>query len=186
MTGISCGTSVVAMDIPIIDDVIGQAEDVVTDAVGGAADAAAQAAIDAMIVFAFDAISGAIETINGALIDAMETTSSLDLTSTQFAGLNNIRSTIGGLALVLLLGFFLVHVLSALARGEPGPIIRAALVVGFFAGLGGLVRIGAVFGDLAAFGLHLVRISQSEPSRVPALEEIPPGLHFKLPAELRG
>ena len=128
MTGISSGTSVVAMDIPIIDDVIGQAEDVVTDAVGGAADTAAQAAIDAMIVLAFDAISGAIETINGALIDAMETTSSLDLTSTQFAGLNNIRSTIGGLALVLLLGFFLVHVLSALARGEPGPIIRAALV----------------------------------------------------------
>jgi hypothetical protein len=116
------------MDIPIIDNVIGEAEDLVTDAVGGAAESAADAAINAMILYTFDAVTGAIETLTGALIDAMQTTSTLDLNSPQFAGLDSIRNTVLTLSLFLVLGFFLINVLSALTRGEPGPIIRAAAV----------------------------------------------------------
>jgi hypothetical protein len=121
-------TAPLAVDIPIIDDVIGGAEGLVTDAVQTAATDAADAAINATILFVFALTVGAVETVTEALITAMETTSSLDLTGNQFASLDGIRATVLGLSLMLLLGHFLINVLSALTRGEPGPVVRAAFV----------------------------------------------------------
>lgn len=105
------------MDIPFIDDLVGG---VVNDAAG--------AVLDAVIGFVFGLVVGAIELITNALISVMESSSSLDLTGAEFAGLAPIRAQVLGVSLFLVVGFLFLNVLRSVARGEPGGVIRALLV----------------------------------------------------------
>ncbi len=109
--------TLLAVDIPIVDDLI-----------GGVVEDAATAVLDSVVGFLFGLVGGAIEAMTTALIGAMEATSSLSLTSAEFEGLSGIRSQVLGISMVLLVGFLFMNVMKSVAAGEPGNVMRAALV----------------------------------------------------------
>ncbi len=110
-------TGIVAIEIPFVDDIV-----------GGVAKDAASAVLDAVVGFVFGLVIGAIEAITNGLISVMETTSTLNLTGAEFAGLSEIRAQVLGMSLFLVLGFLFLNVLRSVSRGEPGGVIRAVLV----------------------------------------------------------
>lgn len=96
--------------------------------VGGAASAAGEAVLELVVAFVFGLLADAVAAITNAIISAMEATTSVDLAGGFFPALTPIRQTVLGMAAALVLALFLLSVIRALAAGEPGAIVRAALV----------------------------------------------------------
>jgi hypothetical protein len=116
--------SVLAIDINPVDDVI----DGVGDLLGGAASAAGEAVLDLVVQFVFGLIADAVAAITATIIQAMSSTTAVDLDGGFFPALTPIRQTVVGMAMALVLALLLLSVLRSLAAGEPGAIVRAALV----------------------------------------------------------
>ena len=115
---------IVAIDLNPIDNVI----DGVEGAIGGAAEAAGQAALDAVVKFVVDLIANAIASITRSIVTAMDANTRVDFDGGFFPALTPIRRTVLGMSTALVLALFFLAILRSLAAGEPGAIVRAALV----------------------------------------------------------
>ena len=96
--------------------------------VGGAAKAAGEAALDVVVKFVFGLIANAVTSITSSIVSAMNATTSVDFDGGFFPALTPIRRTVLGMSMALVLALFFLAILRSLAAGEPGAIIRAALV----------------------------------------------------------
>ena len=113
-----------AIDLNPVDDII----DGVGGLIGGAAEAAGEAALELVVQFVFGLIADAVASVTGAIVDAMDSTTAVDLNGGFFPALTPIRQTVLGMSMALVLALFLISIVRSLAAGEPGAIIRAALV----------------------------------------------------------
>ncbi len=113
-----------AIDLNPIDDII----DGIGGIIGGAAEAAGEAVLDLAVSFVFGLIADAVASITNSIVSAMDSTTAVDLGGGFFPELTPIRQTVLGMSMALLLAFFLAAIVRSLAAGEPGAIIRAALV----------------------------------------------------------
>lgn len=113
-----------AIDLNPIDNVVDGVEGVI----GSAAHAAGQAALDAVVKFVFDLIANAVTSITRSIVTAMDTTTRVDFDGGFFPALTPIRRTVLGMSTALVLALFFLAILRSLAAGEPGAIVRAALV----------------------------------------------------------
>ncbi len=113
-----------AIDLDPVDDII----DGVGGLIGGAAEAAGEAVLDLVVQFVFGLIADAVASVTGAIIDAMDSTTAVDLNGGFFPALTPIRQTVLGMSMALVLALFLISIVRSLAAGEPGAIVRAALV----------------------------------------------------------
>lgn len=113
-----------AIDLNQVDDII----DGVGGLIGGAAEAAGEAVLDVVVQFAFGLVADAVASVTGALVVAMDSTTAVDLNGGFFPALTPIRQTVLGMSMALVLALFLISIVRSLAAGEPGAIIRAALV----------------------------------------------------------
>ncbi len=113
-----------AIDLNPVDDII----DGVGGLIGGAAEAAGEAVLDLVVQFVFGLIADAVASVTGSIVSAMDSTTAVDLNGAFFPALTPIRQTVLGMSMALVLALFLVSVIRSLAAGEPGAIIRAALV----------------------------------------------------------
>ncbi len=113
-----------AIDLNPVDDII----DGVGGLIGGAAEAAGEAVLDLVVKFTFGLIADAVASITGSIVSAMDSTTAVDLNGGFFPALTPIRQTVLGMSMALVLALFLVSIIRSLATGEPGAIIRSALV----------------------------------------------------------
>ncbi len=113
-----------AIDLNPVDDII----DGVGGLIGGAAEAAGEAVLDLVVKFTFGLIADAVASVTGAIVSAMDSTTAVDLNGGFFPALTPIRQTVLGMSMALVLALFLVSIIRSLAAGEPGAIIRSALV----------------------------------------------------------
>lgn len=113
-----------AIDLNPVDDII----DGVGGLIGGAAEAAGEAVLDLVVQFVFGLIADAVASVTGAIVEAMDSTTAVDLNGGFFPALTPIRQTVLGMSMALVLALFLISIVRSLAAGEPGAIIRAALV----------------------------------------------------------
>lgn len=113
-----------AIDLNPVDDIIGG----VGGLIGGAAEAAGEAVLDLVVQFVFGLIADAVASVTGAIVEAMDSTTAVDLNGGFFPALTPIRQTVLGMSMALVLALFLISIVRSLAAGEPGAIIRAALV----------------------------------------------------------
>ncbi len=113
-----------AIDLNPVDDII----DGVGGLIGGAAEAAGEAVLDLVVKFTFGLIADAVAAITGSIVSAMDSTTAVDLNGGFFPALTPIRQTVLGMSMALVLALFLVAIIRSLAAGEPGAIIRSALV----------------------------------------------------------
>ena len=113
-----------AIDLNPVDDII----DGVGGLIGGAAEAAGEAVLDLVVQFVFGLIADAVAAVTGAIVSAMGSTTAVDLNGGFFPALTPIRQTVLGMSMALVLGLFFISIVRSLAAGEPGAIIRAALV----------------------------------------------------------
>lgn len=113
-----------AIDLNPVDDII----DGVGGLIGGAAEAAGEAVLDLVIKFTFGLIADAVASVTGSIVSAMDSTTAVDLNGGFFPALTPIRQTVLGMSMALVLALFLVSIIRSLAAGEPGAIIRSALV----------------------------------------------------------
>ena len=113
-----------AIDLNPVDDII----DGVGGLIGGAAEAAGEAVLELVVQFVFGLIADAVASVTGAIVDAMDSTTAVDLNGGFFPALTPIRQTVLGMSMALVLALFLTSIVRSLAAGEPGAIIRAALV----------------------------------------------------------
>ncbi|MEZ5278978.1 MAG: hypothetical protein R2770_00765 [Acidimicrobiales bacterium] len=116
--------TLLAIDLNPIDDAI----DGLGGLVGGAAEAAGEAILSVVVEFAFGLIADAVTSVTNSVIAAMTATTSIDLDGGFFAAITPIRQIVLGMSVALVLAFFLAAVIRALAAGEPGAVIRTALV----------------------------------------------------------
>ena len=114
----------VAVDLNPIADVIGG----LGDPLGGAAEAAGEAVLDVVVTFFFGLLAGAVAAITDAIVSALNATTGVDLDGGFFAALTPIRQTVLGMSTALILVMFFLAIIRSLAAGEPGAILRAALV----------------------------------------------------------
>ena len=115
---------ILAIDLNPIDDII----DGVGGLIGGAAEAAGEAVLDLAVGFIFGLIADAVAAITNSIIDAMDSTTNVDLEGGFFPALTPIRQIVFGMSTTLLLALFFAAVVRSLAAGEPGAVIRTALV----------------------------------------------------------
>ncbi len=115
---------ILAIDLNPVDDII----DGVGGLIGGAAEAAGEAVLDLAVQFVFGLIADAVASVTGAIVEAMDSTTAVDLNGGFFPALTPIRQTVLGMSMALVLALFLISIVRSLAAGEPGAIIRAALV----------------------------------------------------------
>ncbi len=113
-----------AIDLNPVDDII----DGVGGLIGGAAEAAGEAVLDLVVQFVFGLIADAVASVTGAIVEAMDSTTAVDLSGGFFPALTPIRQTVLGMSMALVLALFLISIVRSVAAGEPGAIIRAALV----------------------------------------------------------
>ncbi len=113
-----------AIDLNPVEDII----DGVGGLIGGAAEAAGEAVLDLVVKFTFGLIADAVASVTGAIVSAMDSTTAVDLNGGFFPALTPIRQTVLGMSMALVLALFLVSIIRSLAAGEPGAIIRSALV----------------------------------------------------------
>ena len=113
-----------AIDLNPVDDII----DGVGGLIGGAAEAAGEAVLDLVVQFVFGLLADAVASVTGAIVEAMDSTTAVDLSGGFFPALTPIRQTVLGMSMALVLALFLISIVRSLAAGEPGAIIRAALV----------------------------------------------------------
>ena len=113
-----------AIDLNPVDDII----DGVGGLIGGAAEAAGEAVLDLVVQFVFGLIADAVAAATGAIVSAMDSTTAVDLNGGFFPALTPIRQTVLGMSMALVLALFFISIVRSLAAGEPGAIIRAALV----------------------------------------------------------
>ena len=120
------GTSVVifAIDLNPVDDII----DGVGGLIGGAAEAAGEAVIDLVVKFTFGLIADVVASVTGSIVSAMDSTTAVGLNGGFFPALTPICQTVPGMSVALVLALFLVSIIRSPAAGEPGAIIRSALV----------------------------------------------------------
>ena len=114
----------VAVVLNPIADVIGG----LGDPLGGAAEAAGEAVLDVVVTFFFGLLAGAVAAITDAIVSALNATTGVDLDGGFFAALTPIRQTVLGMSTALILVMFFLAIIRSLAAGEPGAILRAALV----------------------------------------------------------
>ena len=83
-------------------------------------------------VFAVGVLEAPLHVQNGQPaeidVEAMDSTTAVDLNGGFFPALTPIRQTVLGMSMALVLALFLISIVRSLAAGEPGAIIRAALV----------------------------------------------------------
>lgn len=115
---------ILAIDLNPVDDII----DGVGGLIGGAAEAAGEAVLELVVKFVFGLIADAVASVTDAIVDAMDSTTAVDLNGGFFPALTPIRQTVLGMSMALVLALFLISIIRSLAAGEPGAIIRAALV----------------------------------------------------------
>lgn len=115
---------ILAIDLNPVDNII----DGVGGLIGGAAEAAGEAVLDLVVQFVFGLIADAVASVTGAIVEAMDSTTAVDLNGGFFPALTPIRQTVLGMSMALVLALFLISIVRSLAAGEPGAIIRAALV----------------------------------------------------------
>lgn len=115
---------ILAIDLNPIDDVI----DGVGGLIGGAAEAAGESVLNLVVEFVFGLIADAVAAVTNSIITAMNATTGVDLDGGFFNAVTPIRQIVLGMSMALLLAFFLAAVIRSLAGGEPGAIIRTALV----------------------------------------------------------
>ncbi len=115
---------IVSIDLNPIDTVLGGLRGVL----GGAASAAGQAVLDVTVKFVFGLIANAVASITNAIAGAMNTTTGVDFGGGFFPALTPIRQTVLGMSTALILALLFLAIIRSLAAGEPGAIIRAALV----------------------------------------------------------
>jgi hypothetical protein len=115
---------ILAIDLNPVDDVI----DGVGNLIGGTAAAAGEAVLDVVVAFVFGLIADAVTAIADTIVEAMDSTTAVDLQGGFFPALTPIRQTVLGMSLALVLALFFLAIIRSLAAGEPGAIIRAALV----------------------------------------------------------
>ena len=113
-----------AIDLNPVDDVI----DGVGGLIGGAAEAAGEAVLELVVQFVFGLIADAVAAVTGAIVSAMDSTTAVDLNGSLFPALTPIRQTVLGMSVSLVLALFFASIIRSLAAGEPGAIIRSALV----------------------------------------------------------
>ncbi len=113
-----------AIDLNPVDDVI----DGVGGLIGGAAEAAGEAVLELVVQFVFGLIADAVAAVTGAIVSAMDSTTAVDLNGGFFPALTPIRQTVLGMSVTLVLALFFASIIRSLAAGEPGAIIRSALV----------------------------------------------------------
>ena len=113
-----------AIDLNPVDGII----DGVGGLIGGAAEAAGEAVLDLVVQFVFGLIADAVAAVTGAIVSAMDSTTAVDLNGGFFPALTPIRQTVLGMSMALVLALFFISIVRSLAAGEPGAIIRAALV----------------------------------------------------------
>ena len=113
-----------AIDLNPIDDAI----DGLGGLIGGAAEAAGEAVLDLVVSFTFGLIADAVAAITNSIITAMDSTTDVDLAGGVFPALTPIRQIVLGMSMSLLLALFFAAILRSLAAGEPGAVIRTALV----------------------------------------------------------
>ena len=115
---------ILAIDLNPVDGVIGGIDDLI----GSAAEAAGEAILELVVAFVFGLVADAAAAVTEAIIAAMTSTTAVDLDGGFFPELTPLRQTVMGMSIALVLAFFLASIVRALAAGEPGAIIRAALV----------------------------------------------------------
>lgn len=115
---------ILAIDLNPIDDII----DGVGGIIGGAVEAAGGAVLDLVVQFVFGLIADAVASVTNSIVDAMESTTAVDLQGGFFPALTPIRQTVLGMSMALVLALFLISIIRSLTAGEPGAIVRAALV----------------------------------------------------------
>ena len=113
-----------AIDLNPVDDII----DGIGGLIGGAAEAAGEAVIDLVVKFTFGLIADAVASVTDSIVSAMDSTTAVDLNGGFFPALTPIRQTVPGMSVALVLALFLVSIIRSPAAGEPGAIIRSALV----------------------------------------------------------
>ncbi|MEZ5265181.1 MAG: hypothetical protein R2755_26155 [Acidimicrobiales bacterium] len=113
-----------AIDLNPVGDVIGG----VSDGLGNAAGAAGEEVLEAVARSVFELIANAVTSIISSTATAMSATTSVDLDGGFFPALTPIRRTVLGMSMALVLALFFVAILRSLAAGEPGAIVRAAVV----------------------------------------------------------
>lgn len=113
-----------AIDLNPVDDVI----DGVGGLIGGAAEAAGEAVLELVVQFVFGLIADAVAAVTGAIVSAMDSTTAVDLNGGFFPALTPIRQTVLGMSMTLVLALFFASIIRSLAAGEPGAIIRSALI----------------------------------------------------------
>lgn len=112
------------MDLNPIDDVVGG----IGEVLGGAATAAGEVVLDVVMTFVFGLLAQAVTAITASIAQAMNDTTTVDLDGGFFAALTPMRRVVLGMSLALTLALLLLAVIRSLAAGEPGAIVRAALV----------------------------------------------------------
>ena len=113
-----------AIDLNPLDNVI----DATGGLIGSATEAAGASVLNLVVEFVFGLIVDAVAAVTESLIAAMNATTGVDLEGGFFEALTPIRQIVLGMSMTLLLAFFFAAVIRALAAGEPGAIIRTALV----------------------------------------------------------
>jgi len=113
-----------AIDLNPVDDII----DGVGGLIGGAAEAAGEAVIDLVVKFTFGLIADVVASVTGSIVSAMDSTTAVGLNGGFFPALTPICQTVPGMSVALVLALFLVSIIRSPAAGEPGAIIRSALV----------------------------------------------------------
>ena len=113
-----------AIDLNPVDDII----DGVGGLIGGAAEAAGEAVLDLVVKFTFGLIADAVASVTGSIVSAMDSTTAVGLNGGFFPALTPICQTVPGMSVALVLALFLVSIIRSPAAGEPGAIIRSALV----------------------------------------------------------
>ena len=112
--------TMLAIDLNPFDDVL----DGVGGVIGGAADATIGLAARSLLGLIADSVAS----VTDALVSAMMSTTSVDLSGGFFPALTPIRQMVLGMFLVLVVSLLFLSVLRSLAAGEPSAVVRAALV----------------------------------------------------------
>ncbi len=112
--------TMLAIDLNPFDDVI--------DEVGGVIGGAAEATIGLAAQSLLGLIADSVASVTEALVAAMMSTTSVDLSGGFFPALTPIRQMVLGMFVVLVVALVFLSVLRSLTAGEPGAIVRAALV----------------------------------------------------------
>lgn len=99
----------------------------ITNVIGGAIRDASDVALETVTEHIHESVNGAVKGLTEKLIEAMTRTTRISLDG-DFGGLNDVRAQILGLSFTIMLGLLFMNVIRALASGEPGPVIRAALI----------------------------------------------------------